>query len=106
MTDLRRKTRVALLAAGLVAVLGGAAAAGIDTRPPPKAGGQLAVEARELAATCYQKGTKIFEGTGFRGVDLGTVLAESTVRLSRDGSGGASVIMVPLADAVCFVTAR
>lgn len=106
MSDTRLFRRKPVLAAIAVALFGGAAAAGIDTRPAPKRGGQVAVEAKNLAAACYQQGVKIFEADGFRGVDLGTVLNETSVRLSRDDAEGSAVIMVPLADAVCFVTAH
>lgn len=106
MKDIRLTRWKPLLAVAALALTAGAAAAGIDTRPPPKAGGQLVVEAKSLAAACYQQGVKIFEADGFRGVDLGTVLDETTVRLSREAPEGSAVIMVPLADAVCFVTAR
>lgn len=101
-----RRRRVLFAALGAALLASGAVAAGIDTRSQPRPGGQLAIEAERLQATCFQQGVKIFEAEGFRAVDLGTVLNETTVRLRRDGEQGASLLVVPLADAVCFVTAR
>ncbi|GBD43933.1 hypothetical protein HRbin40_01416 [bacterium HR40] len=107
MKPARHRASHGLLAALLASATSvTAAAAGIDTRPQPKPGGQLAIEAERLDAVCFQQGSKIFEAGGFRAVDLGSVLSDASVRLKREGGQGAAVLVVPVADAVCIVTAR
>jgi len=88
---------------GVLAVGGDRASADIST--PSSTGGEMIHGATELHTKCYQHGTKIVDVDRLEGLNVGTVLRDSVLTLKRSGSNGASVIIVPLDETVCVVSA-
>ncbi len=87
----------------VLAVGGDRAAADIST--PGSTGGEMIHGAAELRTKCYQHGTKIVDVGQIEGLNVGTMLRDSVLTLKRKGGDGASVIIVPLDETVCVVSA-
>lgn len=79
--------------------------AAADISTPGSAGGELIHGAKELRTKCYQHGTKIVDVSNLEGLNVGSLLRESVLTLKRSGHDGASVIIVPLDETVCVVSA-
>lgn len=93
-------------AAGLIAAVAlGGDRASADISTPGATGGELIHGAGELRTKCYQHGTKIVDVAKLDGLNVGTLLRESVLTLKRSSADGASVIIVPLDETLCVVSA-
>lgn len=95
-----------VLACGFLAAFAvGADRVAADISTPGMTGGEMIHGATELETKCYQHGTKIVDVGGLEGLNLGTILRDRVLTLKRSGSDGASVVIVPLNETVCVVSA-
>ena len=76
-----------------------------DISTPGSTGGEIIHGAAELQTKCYQHGTKIVDVGRLEGLNIGTLLRDSVLTLKRSGRDGASVVIVPLNETVCVVSA-
>ncbi len=79
--------------------------AAADISAPGITGGELIHGASELRTRCYQHGTKIVDVGKLDGLNVGALLRDSVLTLKGKGGDGASVIIVPLDETVCVVSA-
>jgi len=89
----------------VVALATGVGRASADISTPSSTGGEMIHGATELHTKCYQHGTKIVDVGRLEGLNVGTLLRESVLTLKGSGRDGASVIIVPLDETVCVVSA-
>ncbi len=78
--------------------------AAADISTPGAAGGEMIVGADELRTECYQHGKKIVDVGRLKALNVGTLLRDNVLTL-KGGSDGASVVIVPLDETVCVVSA-
>ncbi len=103
MTSQLSRPLIVLLLCGI----GGSAApvqAEIERRSP--AGLSPLPHGERLSTECWQHGVKIFEDSGYSGLDLETIAKSNSLRLKQDHGDQKSLVVVPLNETVCFVRGR
>lgn len=98
--------RFMLLAAATLLTVAPLRPADADIAKLGSPGGQPVTVGSNLQATCWQQGIKVIEEGGLEGVNVGSLLATNAVNFKRPDQGGAAVMIVPVATAVCLITAR
>ncbi len=93
-----------LIGAALALILG-AHAASADTPLAASPGGETVTVTGTLRTQCWQHGTRVLDVEGLEPLTIGVILRDHAMSFRRAGKPGIAVVLVPMGETLCMVTA-
>ena len=83
----------------------GAHAAIADSPAAASRGGETVTITGTLRTQCWQHGTRVVDVEGLESLAIGAILRDKALSFRRPGKPGIAVVLVPMGETLCMVTA-